>query len=386
MSDPLAWLADALVQLDQQGLRRQLRRRDSAQWGDAILLNGQKLLNFGSNDYLGLAAELHPSAAIPAHSGWGAGASPLVTGRSQAHAALEQALAEFEGTEAALLFPTGYAANVGAVTALAGPGDAIFSDARNHASLIDGCRLSGAQIQIYRHCDLDHLAELLGTTPARRKLIVTDSLFSMDGDLAPLAEIAELAESHGAMLLVDEAHATGVLGAHGRGGAEFLGAEHGVQVRVGTLSKALGSLGGFVAGSRLLCDWLANRARTYIFSTACPDPLATAGIQALRCVREEPQRRTELLEGASLMQALLAERGCQIGNAKHQIVPVIVGDPQRAVDCSAALQNRGFLVPAIRPPSVPPGQSLLRISLTWRHTPEMIAALAAAIAEIHSSG
>lgn len=382
MSAPLAWLSDALAELDQQGLRRHLRRRDSAQRGDAILLDGQKLLNFGSNDYLGLAAELHPTAASPAQSGWGAGASPLVTGRSQAHAALEQALAEFEGTEAALLFPTGYAANVGAVTALAGPGDAIFSDARNHASLIDGCRLSGANIQIYRHCDVSHLAELLATTPARRKLIVTDSLFSMDGDLAPLAEIADLSKNHGAMLLVDEAHATGVLGEHGRGGAELLGAEHGVQVRVGTLSKALGSLGGFVAGSRLLCDWLANRARTYIFSTACPDPLATAGIQALRCVQAEPGRRTELLVRANQLRALLLELGCQVGNAKYQILPVIVGDPQRAVACSAALLERGFLVPAIRPPSVPPGQSLLRISLTWRHTQEMIAALATAIAEI----
>src|SRR3954471_2204806 len=273
MPDTLDWLDNALTDLDRRGLRRTLAERQSPQRGDRIVIDGQSLVNFGSNDYLGLADDERIAAAVKAaveEEGWGAGASPLITGRSELHARLERELAEFEGTEAALLFPSGYAANVGAITSLVGKGDVVISDELNHASIIDGCRLSGATICIFAHCDMRQVQDLLLSARTRRKLIVTESLFSMTGDFAPLPKLAELAARHEAMLLVDEAHASGLFGARGRGLCEHWGVEDGVHVRVGTLSKALGSIGGFVAGQQRLIDWLLNRARPYIFSTAAP--------------------------------------------------------------------------------------------------------------------
>jgi 8-amino-7-oxononanoate synthase len=382
MHDPLAWLDDELERLERAGLRRTLAVRLSPQSPERIETAGGVLANFGSNDYLGSAASLGTSEVIAAiqSAGWGAGASPVVTGRGGYHARLEAALAQFEGTQAALLFPTGYAANVGAVTALAGSEDVIFSDALNHASLIDGCRLSGARVVIYRHCDVDHLASLLSEArSARRRLIVTDGLFSMDGDLAPLADIASLAEQHQAMLLVDEAHATGVFGEQGRGVSEYCGVESAIHVRIGTLSKALGSQGGFVAGQQRLIDWLANRARTYFFSTACPEPVAAAGLAALRIVQAEPERRQALLARAALLREQLAEQGWPMPARGSQIIPLRIGDPAETMRRSAQLREQGFLVPGIRPPSVPPGQSLLRVSLSWRHEPELLMRLAAAV-------
>ena len=251
-SDPLAWIDDEIDALEAGHLRRRLVTRTGAQ-AAAIGLEGQTFINFGANDYLGLAADPRlASAAIDAvHlEGTGRGASPLVTGRSGAHAKLELRLAEFENTEAALVFTSGFAANCGTVSALVDRGDAIYADAKNHASLIDGCRLSRAEIHIYRHCDTDHLAELLKDSARyRRRLIVTDSLFSMDGDLAPLADIASLAERHDAMLMVDEAHATGIFGEQGRGVTEFLGLEAGVQIRMGTLSKASAAPAGLLSAA-----------------------------------------------------------------------------------------------------------------------------------------
>lgn len=381
--DPLAWIDDELARLDRLHLRRRLTTRSTPQL-DEIELDGSRLVNFGSNDYLGLAADSRLTAAVAAAlevEGWGAGASPLVTGRSGLHARLEEQLATFEGTEAALLFPSGFAANSGAIAALAARGDLILSDAKNHASIIDGCRLSGAQVAVYRHGDVVHAAELLAAqaSKARRVLIVTDSLFSMDGDLAPLPALAELAARHGAMLLVDEAHATGVFGAQGRGVAEHLGVEEGVHVRVGTLSKALGSHGGFVAGPRTLIDWLANRARSYVFSTAAPSALAIAGHLALNIVQREPERRRQLLERAADLRGRLAAAGLNVGRSESQIIPVILGDPERTMNVAARLREQGLFVPGIRPPTVPEGESLLRISLTWRHTPEQIERLCAAI-------
>ncbi len=382
MPDPLAWLDDELQQLDAAGLLRSLAVRSTPQTGERLVLDGVKLVNFGSNDYLGIAASLAGDEVCTAitTAGWGAGASPLVTGRGVYHARLEEELAKFEGTEAALLFPTGYAANAGSVAALVGPGDVIFSDALNHASLIDGCRLSGAQVAIYRHGEAGHLRELLGSTAVtRRQLIVTDSLFSMAGDLAPLADLAQLAEEHQAMLLVDEAHATGVFGAQGRGLCEQVGVEDGVHIRVGTLSKALGSMGGFVAGDQRLIDWLANRARTYFFSTACPEPLAAAGLAALQIVHDEPQRRRELLARATELREQLRERGWPLPEPGSQIIPLRIGDADQTMRCSQRLREQGFFVPGIRPPSVPVGESLLRISLTWRHDEAVIARLLAAV-------
>lgn len=382
MHDPLGWLDDELERLESAGLRRSLNVRSSPQAPEQIETGGGSFANFGSNDYLGIAASLGTAEVIAAiqSAGWGAGASPVVTGRGKYHAQLEAALAELEGTAAALLFPTGYAANVGTVAALAGPEDVIFSDALNHASLIDGCRLSGARVVVYRHCDVAHLAELLAAAKtARRRLIITDSLFSMDGDLAPLADIASLAEQHQAMLLVDEAHATGVFGEQGRGVSEHCGVESAVHVRVGTLSKALGSHGGFVAGEQRLIDWLANRARTYFFSTACPEPVAAAGLGALRIVQNEPQRRRELLARAAKLRERFAAQGWSMPARGSQIIPLRIGDPVETMRRAQQLREQGFLVPGIRPPSVPAGQSLLRISLSWRHEPELLARLAAAV-------
>ena len=385
-SNPLSWLNDALADLDRRDLRRTLLARESPQRGDKIIIQGRELANFGSNDYLGLAADERLRAAVRQGTddrGWGSGASPLVTGRGTLHAELEAELAKFEGTQAALLFSTGYAANVGAIAALMGPDDIIFSDAKNHASIVDGCRLSGAQIQVYTHCDLDDLRRLLAVSrPIRRKLIVTDSLFSMDGDLAPLPQLTELARQQSAMLMVDEAHATGVFGKRGRGVCEHLGVEEGVHIRVGTLSKGLGSIGGFVAGSRVLIDWLANRARPYVFSTAMPEAMAAAGLAALEIVRDEPQRRRELLSRADLLRSRFTSAGLNVGRSQSQIVPVILGSPAKAMAAAGQLRQAGFFVPGIRPPSVPEGESLLRISLSWLHTPGQLAELAEALRRV----
>jgi 8-amino-7-oxononanoate synthase len=376
----LSWLSAELSALDHAGLRRSLSTRQGAQ-AAKIVLDGQELVNFGSNDYLALAADPRLAAAATAAiraEGIGSGASPLITGHSESHQRLEQRLAEFEGTEAALLFPSGFAANLAAVTALAGPGDVVFSDAKNHASLWDGCRLSRADVRAYPHADWRQLDALLTRASGyRRRLIVTDSLFSMDGDLAPLVELAEVARRHEAMLLVDEAHTTGVFGAGGRGVAEYLGVEAAVTARVGTLSKALGSAGGFISGSRLLIEWLINRARSYIYSTAAPAAISAAALAAIEIVIAEPERRRELLQRAAALRMQLAALGWSPRQSASQIIQIVVGEPQRAVELSQRLRRHGLLVPAIRPPTVPEGEACLRVSLTWGHGEEQIAALLA---------
>jgi 8-amino-7-oxononanoate synthase len=386
MSDPLHWLDAALADLDQRGLRRTLAERASPQRGNEIVLNGRKLVNFGSNDYLGLASDPRVIAAAKAavdRYGWGSGASPLITGRSELHAELERKLAEFEGTEAALFFPSGYAANVGTICALVGKGDTIFSDADNHASIIDGCRLSGATIHIYRWPGwVKELEKLIKKQqPAGRILIVSDSLFSMHGGFASLTGLITIAEEHNAILMLDEAHATGVIGEHGRGLCELLKAESRVQVRVGTLSKGLGGIGGFVAGSQQLIDWLSNRARPYFFSTALPAAVAAAGLKALEIAHSEPDRRRRLRTLADQLKAKLWGANIECGG-DAQIIPIFLRDPRRTMAAAAALRERGFLVPGIRPPSVPEGLSLLRISLTSLHTEEQIVGLGAALTEI----
>ena len=381
----LNWLDRELADLDRQGLRRRLQTREGAQ-GARVVLDGRKLANFGSNDYLGLAADPRLAAAAAEaaqREGWGSGASPLVTGHAAAHQLLEQRLAEFEGTEAALLFTSGFAANAGTIAALVGPGDAVYCDRKNHASLWDGCRLSRADVRVYPHGDWRQLEALLADSKKyRRRLIVTDSLFSMDGDLAPLVELVDLAERYDAMLMVDEAHATGVFGQHGRGVAELLGVEDHIPIRVGTLSKSLGSVGGFVAGNRTLIEWLVNRSRPYIFSTAPPAAFAAAAVAALDIVRNEPQRRTALLARAQELRNTLRGAGWNVGTSASQIIPVIVGSPARAVTLSHTLRERGLFVPAIRPPTVPEGEACLRISLTAGHSEEMIAMLVAALGQL----
>jgi 8-amino-7-oxononanoate synthase len=396
---PLAWIDDELDRLDGENLRRRLIVREGPQ-AATICVGGREYINFAANDYLALAGDVRLAKAAQqtiAEEGWGAGASPLIVGRSAAHARLEQRLAEFEGTEAALVFPSGYAANVGAICALAGRGDAVFSDELNHASIVDGCRLSRADVYVYPHGDCRALEEQLRkaahvgeslpdshwrpgeTRPReetrrrkRRRLIVTDSLFSMHGDLAPLPELARLAAAYDCMLLIDEAHATGVLGRQGRGVAELLDVEDRVHARVGTLSKALGCHGGFVCGSRRLIDWLVNRARPYVFSTAGPPAGAAAAVAALDVVASEPHRRTRLLEMAADSRHRLRQQGWDTGRSESQIVPVFVGDSAAALRLAAELREAGFWAPPIRPPTVPPGQSCLRVSLSYAHKPEMI--------------
>ena len=383
-SNPFAWIEEGLYEIDRQHLRRRLRQRGSEQAAE-LVIDGQRLVNFGSNDYLGLARDqrlIHAAMAAAEAFGWGSGASPLITGHSTLHAQLESEIAKFEQSEAAVLFPTGYAANVGAITSLADNQSVIFSDSKNHASIIDGCRLSGAKVEIYHHSECDHLADLLDANSRLsegecRKLIVTDGLFSMDGDLAPIPELVELSKSHNAMLLVDEAHATGVLGSRGGGTCEHFGFGHDNSecrslITVGTMSKALGSLGGFVAGPQRVIDWMINRCRTFVFSTATPDAVCAASLAALDIVRNEPERRMRLVELSKGLRDRLLASGFRVGNSETQIVPVILEDPERTMRVSGELREKGLLVPGIRPPSVPQGESLLRISLSYDHTEEMV--------------
>ncbi|HTU25758.1 MAG TPA: 8-amino-7-oxononanoate synthase [Pirellulales bacterium] len=383
--DPLAWIADEMIALELQGLRRRLTRRDGPQ-GATIAGDGRQLVNFASNDYLGLAADRRLIAAAHAaaeEEGWGAGASPLVSGYSAAHVRLEQWLAELLGTEAALVMPSGFAANVGTICALVGSGDAVYSDSKNHASLIDGCRLSRAETFVYPHGDCRALEAMLAEAGKfARKLIVTDSLFSMDGDFAPLTHLVELADRFGAMLMVDEAHATGVFGRRGSGLVEQFCLAESVPVRVGTLSKALGSSGGFVAGSRPLVDWLINRVRPYVFSTAHPAAASAAATAALGIVAAEPWRRERLLAEAAELRSRLEAQGWNIGNSTSQIIPIIVEHPDRAMRLAELLRDGGFWAPGIRPPSVPPGQSLVRLSLTARHTAEHLKGLEELLGQI----
>lgn len=381
----LDWLGDAVASLKRDALLRACRTVHALP-GGRCRVGGRVLLNFAGNDYLDLAGDQRLIEAARGALGDGAGArgSPLVCGRGPWHERLEQRLAAFEGTEAAILFPTGYAANVGAIAALVGPGDLVIGDRLNHASLVDGCRLSGARFRVYRHCDADALDRELGKhADVRRKLIVTDSVFSMDGDLAPLPQVWEVAQRYDAMLLIDEAHATGVWGAGGRGAAEYQSLHDERIVRVGTLSKALGVQGGFVVGSQTLIDWLWNSARTQMFSTALAPTLCAAACAALEIIEQEPQRRKRLLERCDAFRLMLQERGIDpVPESRGPIVPVVVGEAADAVRLGAALESRGFLVGAIRPPTVPRGTARLRISISAAHDPSMLAALADAISGI----
>ena len=381
----LDWITDALHKLAAEGLLR--RRRVTRFRGDGQCdTELARVLDFASNDYLNLAGDPRVLAAaveVLRTGSVGARASPVVCGRTEWHERLEQRLARFEGQPAAILFPTGMAANVGTIAALCGPGDLVLCDRFNHASLVDGCRLSQAQLRVYRHDDLTTLErELKKGGTSQRRWIVTDTVFSMDGDIAPLRELCDIAEQCGANLIVDEAHATGVLGDHGRGACEALSVEDRVAVRIGTLSKAIGTQGGFVSGPTELIDFLWNRARTQMYSTALAPALCAAATVALDIISEESWRRTRLAEASAFFRTLLPAAGVEtIPNSIGPIVPVILRDSKSAVEVAVRLEQRGFLVAAIRPPTVPRGTSRLRVVVNCAHQNEDLTRLAAAIQE-----
>jgi 8-amino-7-oxononanoate synthase len=367
-------LAQELAALEEQALRRRLARVDEVLPGGRVRMAGRVLLNLSSNDYLGLSHDPRLIAAAQAAAvewGVGAPASRLVAGHLALHEEVEAKLAEFKGTEAAVIFSTGYMANVGVLSALMGPEGVIFSDKLNHASIYDGIKLSGAALQRFPHRDLNRLEKLLQqASGAKRRLIVTDSVFSVDGDLAPVEGLVELKERYGAGLMIDEAHATGVLGERGAGLAEALNLTARVDVHMGTFSKALGSLGGYVAGDRRLIDYLHNRARSFIYSTALAPPVLGAIGQALEIVAREPGPRQYLLAESGRFRQRLQEAGFDTLNSETQIIPVLVGDNARTLVFAARLREQGLMAVALRPPTVPPGRARIRFSLSAAHRRE----------------
>lgn len=380
-----AYLEAELDRLSRSDLRRYLRRIDSPQ-GTRIRVEGRELVNFSSNDYLGLCnhSEIKCAAADAVQRwGTGSGASRLMSGNLAPIAELESALAEFKRTEAALVFSSGYTAMLGTVCALAGPGDVLVLDRLAHACMVDAARLSGATIRVFRHNDPEDLKAKLEWAAAHvpghhgKIFILTESVFSMDGDLAPLREIVALKDKYGAILILDEAHATGVLGPQGRGLAHALGLETGVEIQMGTLSKALGCVGGFICGSRKLIELLVNRARPFIFSTGIPPAVAAAALCALQIAAgpEGDARRAALRAVLErLGETLFGRRGLP-----HPIVPVVLGSESRALEVSRRLLDAGFFVPAIRYPAVRRGAARLRISCTAEHTPADAERLALAL-------
>jgi 8-amino-7-oxononanoate synthase len=372
----MQWISENLNQLEQADQLRRLRVRQSPHVAGMIQLDGQQLIDFSSNDYLSLSSDSRLVESVrhaAGQVGWGAGASPLISGFSVLQQKLQNEIAHWKRTEAALLFPSGFAANLGVITALARPRTTIFSDEKNHASIIDGCRLSGADIVIYRHCDATDLADRLAEHPeSQHRIIVTDSLFSMDGDIAPLKEIVELKHQYKAMLIVDEAHATGVFGSRGSGLCEREGVEKDVDVRVGTLSKAVGSIGGFAACSNLIYNWLINYARSYIFSTAQPEAISAAAMTAIKIIQQCETPRNELLLKAERFRNECSQMGYDVGNSQSQIVPIIVGQSKVALELSRHLQSCGIFAPAVRHPAVEMNQSRLRVTINAAHTDEQM--------------
>ncbi len=349
-------------------------------------IDGREVVLFCANDYLGLAN--HPeviSAAQEASqsSGFGAGSAPLISGHTSYHEKLRGELAGFKSAESSLLFGSGYLANTGIIPTLAGKGDTIFSDRLNHASIIDGCRLSGAKVNIYDHNDHVHLKKLLSEKSGGRRLIVTEAVFSMDGDIAPLPEIMRLANTYGARLYIDEAHSTGVLGETGRGIFEHfkISPEHDV-VQMGTLGKALGSYGAFAAGNTEYMELLINTARTFIFSTALPPSACAATLAALEILRHEPGRLARLHENAKTLREGLNKIGYRITGGDTPIIPVIAGPAEEAVRLSDALLASGFYAPAIRPPTVPEGECRVRLTVSAAHAPSEISALLEAMKKL----
>ena len=374
-------IAERLEELQDQGLHRRLRLVGGPQ-GPLVTLDGNQVLLLCSNDYLGLAN--HPrvkGAAAEAAMRWGAGAgaSRLISGNMQPHSRLEKRLAAFKGYESALLFGSGYLANTGTIAALAGSGEVVFSDELNHASIIDGCRLSRAETFVYRHGDVEHLSWGLQKAGERAALIVTDGVFSMDGDVAPLVDLVTLARRHDCRLMVDEAHATGALGPGGRGSVAAAGLSGEVDVVMGTLGKALGSYGAYVCADRETTDYLLNTARSFVFSTALPPPVAAAGLAALELLESQPDRVGRLSTNAATLRQALTDEGLAVGGGETQIVPVAVGDAKATMELSGQVLERGVFAQGIRPPTVPVGSSRLRFTVMSTHRREELQHAARAV-------
>ncbi|WP_417566322.1 8-amino-7-oxononanoate synthase [Marinobacter sp.] len=372
-----------LEQRKQAGLYR-TRRLISGPQQPSLVADGQSLLSFCSNDYLGLAN--HPAnidalrAALP-ETGLGGAASHLICGHHDAHHQLERRLAEFTGRSSALFFSTGYMANMGVISALAGRGDTIFSDRLNHASIIDGCILSRARVRRYAHGDVAALESMLAETPGH-KLVVTDGVFSMDGDVAPLAELARVCRVHDALLVVDDAHGIGVLGPQGRGSVAEMGlSEEDVPVLIGTLGKAVGTSGAFVAGPALLMDYLVQKARTYIYTTAMPPALASATCASIDLIERDDARRAHVLGLVSRFRREASAQGYKLMHSHTPIQPIMIGDNHAALALSQALEDKGLLVSAIRPPTVPVGEARLRVTFSAAHSQEDLDFLLKALSE-----
>lgn len=387
-----AWRRE-LAALDAQGMRRTLRTIEGAQ-GPRIELAGREVLLLCSNNYLGLAHHptlIEAACAATARFGFGSGGSRLISGSMTMHVRLEERIAAFKGTSGALLFNSGYAANTGILQGLCGPDDVIFSDALNHASLIDGCRLAQARTVVYPHADVAALAALLAVEAPRRRgrwLIVTDGVFSMDGDLAPLPALVRLKEEYDALLLVDDAHGTGVLGATGRGTAEHFDCLEKIDLHMGTLSKALGGFGAFLAADRPIIDMLINRARSFIFSTSLPPAAPAAGLAAFEIVagEEGAQRRRALWRNRELFAGRLLAGGRDLLGSRTPIIPVLTGEPAPTMAASEKLLAAGIFVQGIRPPTVPAGRCRLRATVMADHRPEELEQAAELILQTLAAG
>jgi 8-amino-7-oxononanoate synthase len=378
----LSFLSDEIAALKEKGRYRFLRRVFGPQEA-RIVIEGEEKLNFSSNNYLGLANHPKVVAALIDHAGRygvGSGASRLICGHMDVHGELEDAVARFKRTEGALTFSAGYLANLGILSTLGGPFAMIFSDELNHASIVDGCRLSRSKVAFYRHGDVSHLEDLLKASPAKRRIIVTDGVFSMDGDIAPLPDLVEVKERYGAILVVDDAHATGVLPPAGRGTADHFGLGDRVDVRMGTFSKALGTYGAYIGTSRRMVDYFINKCRPFIFNTGLPPAVAGATLAAIALLEEEPERLAALWRNQEAFREEMAARGRRV-DSPTAIVPIAVGGDADTMAVSQALYDRGVFVHGIRPPTVPEGTGRLRLTLMATHTREMIAAAASGIDE-----
>jgi 8-amino-7-oxononanoate synthase len=372
MQDSLSWINEELKQIRDKDLFRVLTELETGQ-SPEIEIDGKVYILLSSNSYLGLSVDPKvKKAALDALEkyGTGSGGSRLVSGSTDLHRQLEARIAKFKKTQSSILFSTGYLANVGTISSMVGPGDIVYSDELNHASIIDGCRLSKAEIRVYEHCDIEHLKSILEADKnmCNKKLIVTDTVFSMDGDLAPLPEIAEIAEKNGCMLMIDEAHATGVLGKRGSGATEYFGIEDRVPIVMGTLSKAVGSLGGYIAGSSKLIDFIRNRTRSYIFDTSLPASCLAASLAAIDIIENEPGRREYLWKLIKKFKLGLEQIGLNILPSYSAVVPVLIGEAQPALGFAQKLRENGVYTPAVRPPSVPPGKCRIRATLMATHT------------------